>query len=49
MSGQIKFLVKDRKDKVLSTLDMSRDVFATNMTLGELIQLIHKKTEKLSK
>lgn len=49
MSGKIKFLVTDRKDRVLANLDMSRDVFTTNMTVGELIELIHSKVEKLSK
>ena len=49
MSGKIKFIVKDRKDRVLASLDFSRDIFSINMTVGDLIQLLHKKVEKLSK
>jgi len=48
-SKTIKFIVKDRKDKVLASLDFNRDVFTIKMTVEDLIELLHKKVERLSK
>jgi len=49
MSGNMKFVVLDRKNRQLSSFDIGRDLLSSKMTMGELIELVHSKTDKLSK